>query len=172
MSGAVVFDNVLISIFLYKLGFLVIGIMDVELSTFVGYTWQLHLGLLLESIMSEHLKENWHLIIFYARNLINHFLPFTLGFLWVLSVQILDVENPYLHRVGSWPCYQRTSLNFAVESSKLWSVDSTFQSYFRFILSVGHGVFLSQVKFFRSIWGFGILVPGSTGDGGGTVIPN
>ena len=38
MSGAVVFDNVLISIFLYKLGFLVIGIMDVELSTFVGYT--------------------------------------------------------------------------------------------------------------------------------------
>ena len=39
IPNSVVFDDILIVNYLEKVGFLVIGVMDVELSRFVGYAW-------------------------------------------------------------------------------------------------------------------------------------
>ena len=53
IPDAVVFDNMLIGYYLEKGDFLVIGVIAVELSTFVDYAQYLYLSPLLDSSISE-----------------------------------------------------------------------------------------------------------------------
>ena len=90
----------------------------------------------------------------YARNLLNHCPSFTLGLVWVLSVQIVDVDNPYLPRGGYWSWYKITSCSLPVDYSNLGSRESTFWPKFIFISPIEHGIFFSWVKGCSNIWGF------------------
>ena len=72
-------DDVVIRIYLEKGGFLVNGVIDVELNTFLGYTQYIYISLLLEPSRTEHINLTWTRGISYDRDLLDPCLTFPIG---------------------------------------------------------------------------------------------